>query len=45
MAIVLRNAAEGAIQPGEQIEYSIEYRNGHLAVSSVEISNVIPNSV
>jgi uncharacterized repeat protein (TIGR01451 family) len=45
VAIVLRNAPEGAIQPGEQIEYSIEYRNGHLAVSSVEISNVIPNSV
>ncbi len=45
VAIILRNAPEGAIQPGEQIEYSIEYRNGHLAVSSVEISNLIPNLV
>ncbi len=45
VAIVLRNAPEGAIQPGEQVEYSIEYRNGRQAVSSVEISNTIPDFV
>ncbi len=45
VAIILSNAPTGAIQPGEQIEYSIAYRNGQQAVSSVEISNVIPDYV
>ncbi|HSN74440.1 MAG TPA: hypothetical protein VL334_04995, partial [Anaerolineae bacterium] len=40
--LLLRNDPPNAIQPGDQILYTIHYRNGPLPLAQVAISNTIP---
>jgi photosystem II stability/assembly factor-like uncharacterized protein len=40
--LLLRNDPASAIQPGEEILYTIHYRNGPLPLAQVAISNTIP---
>lgn len=43
--LLLRNDPWTEVQPGEEIRYTIHYRNGPLPLSNFEIANAIPQSV
>ncbi|MER2599638.1 MAG: hypothetical protein ABTQ73_08965 [Caldilineales bacterium] len=45
LLLTLRNDPLDAPEPGDEILYTIEYRNGSTALTELEISNVIPQNV
>lgn len=43
--LLLRNSPWTEIQPGQEVLYTVSYRNGPLALTNFEISNTIPQLV